>query len=401
MEVMVSLVLMNVILILYPYLIYPSLVGLIYYLRKPKVCASQNDQLQPFLSCIIAVYNEEAVIHEKIVTLLKSHFPKNQMKIYIGSDGSTDRSNEILHKIAQTDHRIVLKIFPERAGKASVINALTSLALTEHVSPSDHILVYTDANIYLKPSTLEELVKGFSDARIAVIDSRILQRSSNVYGVAGTEKNYIQLESRLKFMEGYLWGVSMGAFGGCYAVRASYACQLPPGLLVDDFYITMQAMIKGGLSITQPMAICYEDIPDNILEEFKRKKRIAAGNFQNMRMFLPKIFEMNFHLAFAFISHKVMRWLVPFWGLILLMLIAIGVIKQMAVFEWVACVMTIMILIFPGVDWLLGLINIKVQCLRSWRYFLLMNLAVLMGLLRYLQGIQKGTWQPPKRIQTH
>ena len=103
----------------------------------------------------------------------------------------------------------------------------------------------------------------------------------------------------------------IGPFGGCYMLRSNYFSKVPDNYLVDDFYIAMEVFRKGGLAINDLSAICTESNSSDILEEFKRKSRISAGNFQNLLTFKNLLWPPFSKLAFNFISHKVLRWLGP------------------------------------------------------------------------------------------
>lgn len=394
---LVSLFFLFAFFMVYPYLFYPAWVRLCYFVKKDTLKTLPTDTYQPFISCIISVYNEQEVIKAKIISILESDYPQTKLKIYVGSDGSTDSSNQIISELSKQFNQICFEPYQTRAGKTSVINKLTRRALLEHKEDPDHIIVYTDANIMLQSDTLTNLMQPFLIKQVAIVDTRIIQRSKDTYGVARTEKTYMNFESRLKKMEGELWGMAMGAFGGCYALRSTYSCELPEGLLVDDFYISMQAMIKGGLSLSNHEAICYENIPDNLKEEFNRKRRIASGNFQNLQSFLPRISAMGRLLAFVFISHKVIRWLFPFF---LLSLFIVGLVLAFMGNSFFGTVVWMLILlggIIPAIDWFMYKFGLKIQILRSWRYFVLMNIAVFIGFYRYLRGIHQSTWQPPTR----
>ncbi|MBK8955720.1 MAG: glycosyltransferase [Saprospiraceae bacterium] len=383
--------------IIYPYVLYPFIIYCLYKFQGKGRAQELNTDPAFRISCIIAVYNEEAVIQKKIESVLNSDYPKHLLKIYIGSDGSTDRSNEILKNIAETNEQVVIQLYSDRSGKTNVINRLTKFVLNENKSESTHILVYTDANIFLNESTLRHIVVPFQNPKVALVDSRIIQRTEQLYGIGESEKVYMNLEIWLKKMEGDLWGLSMGAFGGCYALRSTYSSELPAGLLVDDFYISMRAMLDKGLSITNHQAVCYEHIPDNLKEEFNRKRRIASGNFQNLQIFLPRILQMGFRLAFVFISHKVMRWLFPINVLLFFLICGILALQGYSIYSFAFILMTFVIGFLPFIDYILAKFHIKIQLLRAWRYFIFMNIAVLVGFYRYLRGIQQSTWQPPKR----
>ena len=124
----------------------------------------------------------------------------------------------------------------------------------------------------------------------------------------------------MKYQEGVVWGAMMGAFGGCFAVRRACYHPAPAEFLVDDFYITMAVLRDGYQAINELDAICYEDVSDHLPEEFRRKARISAGNFQNLGEFRPLLCPPWRGVAFAWWSHKVLRWCTP--QLLLLLLAA-------------------------------------------------------------------------------
>lgn len=392
-----SLIFLLLFLIIYPFFIYPLIVIALHKFKKHFILQKACKEYYPYVSCIIAVYNEQDVIKAKVDSILRAEYPPHKLQIFIGSDGSTDNSNLIINDLVDKYDQVFAKCFQIRSGKTSVINKMTKWVLEQRPQGPDHIIVYTDANIMLKVDTIAQLVFPFSDKTVALVDSRIIQRAGNLYGIAETEKMYMNIESEIKRKEGELWGLSMGAFGGCYALRSNYSCELPDGLLVDDFYISMRAMMQSGVSITNNKAICFENIPDNLKEEFNRKKRIAAGNFQNMREFIPKITKMPGKLAFVFISHKVLRWLFPFHLLLFLLVsTALGFLGK-PIYSSIVMLFIAVWGLLPLLDHLLDKCNVKIQWLRSWSYFVWMNIAVLLGFYRYLRGIHQSTWQPPKR----
>ncbi|MBK9108103.1 MAG: glycosyltransferase [Saprospiraceae bacterium] len=380
-------------------MIYPLIVILLFKFTRHFKRNQSNEDFLPFVSCIIAVYNEQDVIKAKIDSILRSEYPSDKLKIFIGSDGSTDDSNLIIKDLADKYDQVFANCFQLRSGKTSVINKMTKWVLDQNPSSPDHIIVYTDANIILSPDTITQLVSPFNDLGVAIVDSRIIQRAGHQYGIAKTEKLYMNIESEIKRKEGELWGLSMGAFGGCYALRSNYSCELPNGLLVDDFYISMQAMMNKGLSITNHKAICFENIPDSLKEEFNRKRRIAAGNFQNLQAFIPKINLMPIKLAFVFISHKVLRWLFPFHLLLFILFSALLGFLGKPIYSIIVMLFIGVWALLPLLDHLLDKWSIKISWLRSWSYFVWMNIAVLFGFYRYLRGIHQSTWQPPKRTQ--
>lgn len=385
-------------LILHSYLFYPFTLLLIDKIRK-KANPSKllTEEELPFISTITSVYNEDKIIHDKIKSLTESDYPREKLKIYVGSDASSDRSDQILAELQKNIPLIQFVKFEKRRGKTSVINDLMQCAAEHKKVDQDHVFVFTDANVILKKDTLRRLAEKFTSPEIGLVDSRIIPKSSGYEGVAEAESRYIGLETHIKHLEGKLWGMMMGAFGGCFAVRSNYATLIPSRMITDDFYLSMHVLKKGGKCISALDAICLEGIPGEIREEFRRKARISSGNFQSLREFHSFIYTLPVTRAYAFISHKVLRWVGPFLLLAIWMIslfLALYLPHPQSIFY--ASVFGTF-LIIPCVDWILSRVNIHITILRAVRYFLFMNIALLLGFVKYLRGIKHSIWEPPKR----
>jgi len=191
----------------------------------------------------------------------------------------------------------------------------------------------------------------------------------------------------------------IGPFGGCYALRSTYFSEIPPNFLVDDFYIAMRVFEQGGDALSDLEAVCYEAVSHEIREEFRRKSRISSGNYQNLFTFRHLWWPPTNNLGFAFFSHKVLRWLGPFFllGLLCSMIplaCAGNIFYRILFFTIVTAV-----LILPALDYFLKNWNINLLPLRGIRYFILMNLALLEGFIKFLKGIKSNVWEPPRRNQ--
>src|SRR5690606_9072612 len=110
----------------------------------------------------------------------------------------------------------------------------------------------------------------------------------------------------------------MGVEGGCYIIRKELFTGIPPLYFMEDFYISMATMQKRYDVLFNSNATCYEDVSVHSSEEYKRKVRISIGNFQNLNAFKSLIVTRFFPLGYIFLSHKVLRWLTPFFLLILI-----------------------------------------------------------------------------------
>jgi cellulose synthase/poly-beta-1,6-N-acetylglucosamine synthase-like glycosyltransferase len=259
------------------------------------------------------------------------------------------------------------------------------------------ILVITDANVMLEKDSLTELASSFRDPGIGLVDTRMINTRMKKDGISRQEKFYISREVRIKHHESLLWGSMMGPFGGCYAVRRSNFEPVPGHFLVDDFYINMTVLKQGFHCISNVRAEVYEDVSNDLREEFRRKKRISAGNFQNLGRFAGLLFSRRKGVAFCFFSHKVLRWLVPF--LVLFTLVTSALLGVHYLLYLVLLLMQVAILLVPIIDLLLRKLKIHSIPLRFVSHFILMNLALLAGFLKFIRGIRSNVWQPTRRYQ--
>lgn len=387
--------------ILHSYLLYPLILRAAAMGKKQNAICYSQDEL-PMLSILMSAYNEEAVIVEKLESIFQSNYPLEKLHIYIGSDCSDDRTKELVEAFAQQyPENLHFSPFQERRGKPKVINELAVQAHQRYPFQSNHILLITDANVMLLPNTLYELVKHFKNTEIALVDSNIQHPSVGAQGegIGKNEQGYISHEVNLKNQEGRAWGAMVGPLGGCYALRSTHFVEVPVGYLVDDFYIAMKAFEKGGKAINEPKAICHEDVSSSIAEEFRRKTRISTGNFTNLATFWRLLLPKHGALAFAFFSHKVLRWLGPFFMLTALAAnICLAFLWGGNLFYQILFILQIVgFLGVPLLDYLTKKIGVHSPLLRYITYFIAMNLALLKGFFNYLKGVRNNVWQPTKR----
>src|SRR5690606_1843765 len=144
------------------------------------------------------------------------------------------------------------------------------------------VFILTDANVFFTKDTIYQLVKHYKNPEVAQVGGNIINPEHKQDGISFQEKSYLSRENIIKYQEGIIWGCMIGAFGGCYSIRANYFVPVPPKFLVDDFYISMHVLEQNKKALNELDAHCYEDVSNKIKEEFRRKLRISAGNFQNL-----------------------------------------------------------------------------------------------------------------------
>ena len=376
-------------LLVYTYFIFPF--STIFLARKKSLNNKFYKQEDvPSVSILIAAYNEQEVIKEKVMSIINSNFSSSKMEIIIGSDCSTDNTNEIISELAKNHSFLNTKIFTERSGKSAIVNKLVNQAKNE-------ILILTDANIIFSKNTIQSLIRHFKNSKIGLVDSNMVNIGIKKSGISLQEKTYISSEVKFKHAESKLLGMLMGPFGGCFAIRKSLFIPIPENFMVDDFFVCMNILKNGNLAINDLDAVVYEDVSNQISEEFRRKRRISMGNFINLFHFKKLLLKPFTKLGFIFLSHKVIRWFGPI--LLLLVLASNFILISDSIFYKIAFFSQLILFISPFIDLLLRKIGIHVLILRFVTHFYSMNLALFMGMIDYLTVNKKGVWEPTKRKQ--
>lgn len=335
----------------------------------------------PQVSLLVAAWNEASVIGEKLENSLALDYPPEKLEILIGSDGSDDGTDAIVESF--TDPRIRLSAAP-RVGKIGVLNRLVPLARGE-------ILVFSDANTLFEPNAIRMLIRHFEEPKVGLVCGRL--RLYNPTRKDYEESTYWVYESFLKFMEGKR-GVVMGANGGIYALRRELWEALPSQTVVEDFVIAGRCLLRERDVVYDPEAVAWEETTEDYTQERARRTRIAAGNFQALVQLRELLHPSRPGPAFAFFSHKVLRWFAPFFllGLLLSNLFLLGpaiynlsLVAQLAFYA----------LAFAGYrGFSRGVLGGMAS---TARYFTEMNWGLLQGFFRWLRGSQKVTWDRTAR----
>ena len=375
----------SALLILHTYLFYP--LGMMFFVKKSKTKINIFDRTEtlPQVAVLIAAYNEEKVIGEKLESVFKSDYPAQNIKVYLGSDASNDATDQIIENLQQKYKNLELVKFSGRVGKISIINPLQSMG-------DEDILIMTDANVIFTPDTIFELIKQFKDERVGIVAANIIKESITNEGISFQEKKYLSLENKIKACESNAFNLIMGAEGGCYAIRNNLFSKVPLKFIVDDFFITIQVLNRGKFTLFNPNAICIEDVANDTAGEYSRKVRISSGNFQNLFFFKNLLFPLWKAISFTFWSHKVLRWLTPFFLLICLISSALLAIQQ-PVFMILFC-FQFFGFVFPLFNYIFKFQNTGLKFIA---HFYLMNFALFEGFIKFTKGIKSSVWQPIKR----
>lgn len=336
----------------------------------------------PHVAVLVAAFNEEQHIAERITNLLNQDYPAERLHIYIGSDASSDRTGDIVRSMAHP--RLTFVDFTARRGKASVINDLAAMATQE-------ILAFTDANTMFLPDAVQKLVRHFGRPDVACVcgELRLVKADADPLKTNDNQDHiYWRYERLLKFFESRIGGL-LGANGGVYALRRELYRAIPAETIVDDFWISMQVVEDGQRCVYDPEAVALETIPERISDEFRRRVRIGLGNYQAFKRFAKLLSPLRGTVAFTFFSHKVLRWLVPHC-----MLMAFVCNLLLVTQNFYAALMVGQLLFYGGAwyAWRRSLTGAAPKALRLPLFFVSMNLGLWMGFWRYITVGASGVW---------
>jgi len=379
---------LSLFLILHSYLFYPAIIKYLSKNKKENLDKYTISDDLPFVTIIMAVHNEEKIIEKKILSVFNTDYPIEKIEFLIGTDNCNDSTNEIIKKIQSKYSKLKLFEFSERKGKIKIINFLKSKVKTP-------IIISTDAKAIFRQDTIFHLVEYFKNDEIKMVGAVLVNSQFDKRGISNQENLFMNREIMLKYREGLLWGHSIGIYGALYSIRTEEFTDVPENLLVDDFYINMKVLENKGKAVFNLKAVAIEDLPTELREEYKRKVRIATGDFQNLKIFAKHLLKPFKTISFAYISHKVLRWTTP--HLFLLMLVSIIFLCNMLFYKYVAIGLAIIFLI-PLIDFLLQKINIHIKLFRYLTHFIAMNFAMTVGFIKSLFGVKKTYWNPSKRI---
>lgn len=344
----------------------------------------------PSLTLVVAAYNEEDLIEEKVKNTLQLDYPADKLQLLFVTDGSTDRTPNIVgtYKQIKTMHT------PERRGKIHAIHRVMDEVQTE-------VVVFTDANTLLNTEALLKIARHYADPKVGAVAGEKRVAHEDVADATAGEGFYWKYESTLKKWDSELYSV-VGAAGELFSVRRSLYQPVSNDTILDDFMISMLIAQQGYRIIYEPEAYATELSSENIQEELKRKVRIAAGGIQSV-IWLKKLLN-PFHnpiLTFQYVGHRVLRWTVAPFCMLLALVLNIGLVIDGAPLLYT--VLLIGQCVFYGAAWAGGILQkrrIKIKALFIPYYFCVMNYAVLAGIRRYTLGEQSAAWAKARRKTT-
>ncbi|MEA1928506.1 MAG: glycosyltransferase family 2 protein [Candidatus Auribacterota bacterium] len=288
--------------IIYPYFIYPLILRVLVAILGHKPV--DYPYATPTLSLMIPAHNEEAIIREKIESSLNLDYPPEKLEIIVISDGSNDRTDEILSGF--NDPRLKIIFQREQMGKNRSLNRAMK-------SAGGEIIVFTDANAFFAPNALRELVCPFANSKIGCVVGKHNYLNTKESLIGKLESCYWNYDNLLKTWEGKLYSL-LGANGPIFAIRHNLWDDVDDAVH-EDFIIPIKIMKKGFYNVYRPEARAQEEAVSTVEQEFKRRTRIVwKGWVAVNQALIGFLHPFRGILIFEIISRKVTKRLIWLFG---------------------------------------------------------------------------------------
>jgi len=342
----------------------------------------------PEMTLVIAAYNEEAVVADKMENCNQLIYPNGKLKICWITDGTNDRTNELL--AGYPDVEVLYQ--PERKGKTAALNRGINYIKTP-------VTVFTDANTMLNPEAMLEIAKCFSNDEVGCVAGEKRVTTGKVSDATAGEGIYWKYESTLKSWDDEFF-TAVGAAGELFAIRTKLFEKMPDDTLLDDFILSMRIAQKGYKIAYCKKAFAIEPPSSDILEEEKRKIRISAGGLQSVYRLRALLNPFKYTtLCFQYVSHRVLRWTItPFLLFALLPINFILVFSDNAGFIYpIVLLLQLMFYMSALFGYVFARKKIKHKAFYIPFYFLFMNISVFKGIRYLIRKKGSGVWEKAKR----
>lgn len=341
-------------------------------------------EYEPAVTIFIAAYNEKEIIPNKIENLRSLDYPKDKLNFFWITDGSDDGSNEFLQNFPdmQVFHEI------ERKGKIGAMNRGMKYVNTP-------VVIFCDANNLLVPQAVRKVVEAFSDSTVGCVagEKQIIKHHADI-AVSSGEGIYWQYESIIKKLESEV-NSTIGAAGELFAIRTELFEEVEPDAVLDDFVISLRIAQKGYKIKYVPDAVAIETSSTSISEEMKRKIRIATGCLQTIPRLRALLNPFRFGLlSFQFWSHKILRWtIVPFALLLLLPLNLYLVFENQIIIYKILFACQVLFYFLALVGYIFRKHSTTLRVIFIPYYLVVMNVAIILGFNRYFRHSQTVNWE--------
>lgn len=357
-----------------------SILLLAQFVRRPV----RRAPIEPTVTYLITAYNEEKSIAAKIEQVLTLDYPRDKLNILVASDGSTDRTDEIVRKFS--DRGVKLVRVEGRVGKTETQNQAVKQATGE-------IIIFSDATTFYEHSAIRNIVRNYADPDVGAVSGRYEYRNPTGASIGVGSILFWSYENLIKTLQTRIRTIS-GACGCIYSIRRSLYAPLPADI-ISDLCEPLKILEQGYRIVFEPEAIAFEETTGHTKEEFSMRVRVATRGMRGLiymrALFNP--FRFGF-VSFQLFSHKVMRWCVPLFAVVLL------AANAFLLGHWFYNTVFVLQLLFYGaavVAYLMERAHVTFKPLTIPLYFVTVNLAAVVAMIRVWRGYKAVTWETVRR----
>jgi cellulose synthase/poly-beta-1,6-N-acetylglucosamine synthase-like glycosyltransferase len=368
-------------LIIYTYAGYVFLVPLIaLFVKRP---VRRSDITLP-VTFLITAYNEEKYIRTKLEQVLALDYPNDQLELMVASDGSTDRTDDIVREFSARG--VILKRVEGRVGKTGTQNEGVKVATGE-------VVIFSDATTVYDKDAIRKLVRNYADPQVGAVSGRYEYVNPTGASVGIGSILFWKYENFIKSMQTRIRTIT-GCCGCIYSVRKTAYVPLPSDI-ISDLVEPLKVIERGYRVVFEPEAVAYEETTEKSTEEFSMRVRVVTRAMRGILYAKSLLNPLRYpFVSFQLVSHKVLRWMVPFFliGLFVVNLLLLDHRFYMLVFFAQA-------IFYAGA--ICGLLaeraGIKFRMAAIPLYFCVVNAAALKAFYRVLKGHKAVTWETVRK----
>ena len=366
----------------HPYITYPIVILVLSSLRAQP---TQENSKKPLVSVVVPAYNEQDTIERRVRNLLELDWPLDRLEVVVASDGSSDRTNEVVAALAASDARVKLLDLP-RGGRCAAINAGVAAATGE-------VVVLTDASTEFAPDVLTKLAAHFGDDRVWVVVGTVNMLPFERTPLNFTEGLYWRFESRLRQMEARA-GLAFIGSGACIACRRDRFPVLEDDAS-DDLNLVLKVVSNGGRALQVANIGVYDYMDGDVNRQIQSRTRRVVRSLTTISRNAAIMNPLNHpDYAFCVISHKVLRWMSPLW--LIGMLVASGTLYNVPFYQGVF-IAQVTFYGLAGLGFVLRRVSVS-------RWFplaiplgvVIANIAFLRGLISFVVGRRMQIHEPTR-----
>lgn len=365
---------------IYTLFVYPLIALILAAIVRKKVAKKST---VPTVSFIIAAYNEENSIAEKLKQTLNLDYPKDKLEVIVASDGSTDRTDEIVQSFA--DRGVKLSRLEGRKGKAGTLNKAAGLATGE-------ILIFSDATGIYNRQAIRELVANFSDPTVGCVTGRVAYCYGGDVNSRGF-RAYQRIAVAIRKAEMY-FGSQTSISGSIHAIRRGIF-RPAPITMSPDITDALASIIQGYRVVYENNAVSLEESRYSLKDEFRCRARVGVRATSMIFYILTQLFcYRKFGYAAQMISHKIFRWWL--WCWLLVAFVTNLLLAPSSSFYMTLAVVQTLFYLTGLVGLLLAGLGLSVPVLSSIVFFVVGNVAMGVGAVKCLAGKRMGAWEPAR-----